>query len=312
MLQRIHQPVRTKQICLPPLIHVIPFFSSERTEIDKAAATRFIKHAIAQAQWKKTAAEADDDEDDNNVTSDNTVTHQAVPSSSSHIPVKMTSKMVQRAAYEKDIKEQDAMDSDEDELEVFEGDELPTRTESKQDIKGKGKRKESTPPAIIDEDTHISLNKRRRPVVDPFAGTFDSPSIWYFVIDYDNIQDTAMTLHHPIVLQPKNPQIWILKFQLTCRHLQTVKNDLNQRKKRRTRNVYIAKVVHSTSIHLYTIHCYDQISETRATTKNKSTKFTKGQMSFIVWHCGKLVEEAAKKVHWGGGDGDKLVSWIRK
>ena len=151
------------------------FFSSERTEIDKAAATRFIKHAIRQAQWKKTAAEADEDEDDNDVTSDNT--HQATPSSSSHIPVKMTSKMIQRAAYEKEIKEQDAMDSDEDELGVFEGDELPSRTEGKQDIKGKGKPKEATPPAVIDEDTHISLNKRRRPVVDPFAGTFNSLSL---------------------------------------------------------------------------------------------------------------------------------------
>ena len=187
MLQRTHQPVRTKQLHLPlPLykyshswsgffICFPSFFSSssERTELDKAAATRFIKQAIQQAQWKKTAAEADD-EDDNNVTSDNT--HQAIPSSSSsHIPVKTTSKMIQRAAYEKEIKEQDAMDNDdEDELVVFEGDEHPTQTESKQDIKGKGKRKETTPLAIIDEDTHINLNKRRRPVVDPFAGTFNS------------------------------------------------------------------------------------------------------------------------------------------
>ena len=154
--------------------------------------------------------------------------------------------MIQRAAYEKEIKEQDAMDcDDENELEVFEGDELPTRTESKQDIKGKGKPKETTPPAIIDEDTHINLNKRRRPVVDPFAGTFNSPSIRSHVIDYDDIQDTAMTLHHPIVLHLKNPQkihhkrtaqhlqIWTLKPRPTYRHLQAVKNDLNQRRNRR-------------------------------------------------------------------------------
>jgi hypothetical protein len=205
MLQRIHQPVRTKQSFyhLPrTFICCLFYLSSERTELDKGAATRFIKHAIAQSQWKKTAAEEDED-DNNNVTSDNT--HQAVPSSSSHIPVKMTSKMIQRAAYEKEMKEQDAMESDEDELEVFEGDELPMRTESNQVIKGKGKRKETTPPAVINEDTHISLNKRRRPLVDPFAGTFDYPSIWSCVIDYDDIQDTAMTLHHPIALQPKNP-----------------------------------------------------------------------------------------------------------
>jgi len=116
---------------------------------------------------KKTAAEADDEDDNNNnVTPDNTDSK-----SSSHIPVKMTSKMIQRAAYEKEIKEQDAMETDEDDLEVFEGDELPTRPENNQDTKGKGK--ETPPRAVIDEDTHISRNKRRRPVVDPFAGYGD-------------------------------------------------------------------------------------------------------------------------------------------
>jgi len=151
------------------------FFSSERTEIDKAAATRFIKNAIEQAQWKKTAAEADG-EDDNNVTSDNN-TRQAV-SSPSHIPLKMTTKMIQRAAYEKEIKEQDKMETEEDGLEVFKGDDeaLSTRIEggeNEHDTKGKGK--ETAPPATVDEDTHINRNKRRRPVVDPFAGTFNPP-----------------------------------------------------------------------------------------------------------------------------------------
>jgi hypothetical protein len=151
--------------------------------------------------------------------------------------------MIQRAAYEKEIKEQDAMDSDdEDVLGVFEGDDIQSRT----DIKGKGKRKETTPLAIIDEDTLINPNKRRRPVVDPFAGAFNSPSTWSCVIDYDEyIQDTAMILHHPIVLQPpKKPQK--IYHQRTAQHPQTVTNDLNQRrnrrKRRRTRNVYIAKV----------------------------------------------------------------------
>ena len=230
MLQRIHLPVRAKLRSATLNAHSCFFpHTSERTEIDKAAATRFIKHAIAQAQWKKTAAEADD-EDDNNVTSDNI--HEAVPSSSSHIPVKMTSKMIQRAVHEKKIKEQDAMDSDEDELAVFEGDELPAQTESNQVVKDKGKRKETTPPPIINEDTHINLSKRRRPMLDPFAGTFISPSIRSCVNDYNDIQDTAMTLHHPIVLQPNKPQ----KFrQRTTQHLQTVKDDLNQRENRGTR-----------------------------------------------------------------------------
>ena len=168
-MQRIHQPVRKIKERNTKFIH--SRFLPERTEIDKAAATRFIKHAIAQAQWKKTAAEddnEDEEEDDNNVTSDNT---PQANSSASHIPVKVTNKMVQRAAYEKEIKEQDAMDSDEDELEVFEGDELPTT----EDTKGKGK--ETALPTVADEDNYASRNKRRRSLVDPFAGTFDPPNI---------------------------------------------------------------------------------------------------------------------------------------
>ena len=110
----------------------------------------------------------------------------------------MTSKMIQRAAYEKEMKEQDAMESDEHELELFEGDESG---ENKQDVKGKGK---ETPPPTINEDTHISRNKRRRPVVDPFAGMFyHLPPDMSLIIYCVDEQDTAATLHHAIVLQPK-------------------------------------------------------------------------------------------------------------
>lgn len=153
----------------PSIQSIHNLVSSERTEIDKAAATRFIKHAIAQAQWKETAAEEDDEDNNDN---DNT---QQIISSSSYTPVKITSKMIQRAAYEKEIKEQDTMGTDEDEeLEIFEGDaELPTPMEGGETRKGKGK---ETPPATANGGTRFSRNKRRKPVVDPFAGIFNPPS----------------------------------------------------------------------------------------------------------------------------------------
>jgi exosome complex protein LRP1 len=74
----------------------------------------------------------------------------------------MTSKMLARAEYEKELKE---APSDEDEtLQVFdemETDQVPQNT----DTKGKGKALES-----LDEAGSSTSKKRRRPAVDPFAG----------------------------------------------------------------------------------------------------------------------------------------------
>lgn len=129
---------------------------TERTEIDKAAASRFIKHAIAQAQWKKTAAEEMQEDDG----------PSAATTSASRVPVKITQKMRERADYEKEVKEQDARGSEDDELEVFEDE----RQNNEMDVdmadrstKGKGKEipADAMPP---------SRNKRRRPAIDPFTG----------------------------------------------------------------------------------------------------------------------------------------------
>jgi exosome complex protein LRP1 len=149
-----------------------PVFSSlhfplERTEIDKAAATRFIKHAIAQAQWKKTAAEESQDANDDDSDGQN----KRAPSP--RIPVKVTQKMRQREAYEKEMKERDAMESSDDELEVFDGENKDivdnTRMDVDIDRNLKGKGKEVAPTT---EGLPSSKNKRRRPPIDPFAGKF--------------------------------------------------------------------------------------------------------------------------------------------
>ncbi|PPQ71649.1 hypothetical protein CVT24_007840 [Panaeolus cyanescens] len=110
--------------------------AERRTEIDKAAAARFIKHAITEAKWKKTPAEE---------------AQENHPSSSTPVPVKTTSKMIARAEYEKGLKEAAENGQDQDEpLQVYEDDDDQSR-----------------------ED--IPQGKRRRPPVDPFAG-YDEPT----------------------------------------------------------------------------------------------------------------------------------------
>ncbi|KIM47560.1 hypothetical protein M413DRAFT_439227, partial [Hebeloma cylindrosporum] len=141
---------------------------AKRTEIDKAAATRFIKHAIAQSQWKKTPAEESQDANDDESDGQN----QPVPSP--RVPVKVTQKMREREAYEKEMKERDAMASSDDELEVFDGENKDVVDDTRMDVdidhNRKGKGKQVAPPT---EGLPSSKNKRRRPPIDPFAGYGD-------------------------------------------------------------------------------------------------------------------------------------------
>ncbi|KAK7058598.1 hypothetical protein VNI00_002234 [Paramarasmius palmivorus] len=114
--------------------------ATRTTQIDKAAANRFIKHAISQAQSLANAP---------STPSTPTVEVSAASSSSTTVPVKMTAKMIERAEYERRLKEEG--DEDEDEtLEVF-GEE--------------GQQKDSA------QSTETApVNKRKRPVIDHFAG----------------------------------------------------------------------------------------------------------------------------------------------
>ncbi|KAG1757046.1 Sas10/Utp3/C1D family-domain-containing protein, partial [Suillus lakei] len=72
--------------------------------IDKAAASRFIKHAIAQAKLVR-------------VEEPNNTSHGPASSSSERVPVKITSKMAERAEYEKNLEELGS--EEEEDLEVF-------------------------------------------------------------------------------------------------------------------------------------------------------------------------------------------------
>lgn len=75
--------------------------------IDKEAATRFIKHAISQVQQQKDSVDSE----------------QTPGPSTARQPVKVTSKMIEREQYLKELKDQDMEEGSEDgELQVF-GDE---------------------------------------------------------------------------------------------------------------------------------------------------------------------------------------------
>lgn len=111
---------------------------SKRIEIDKAAAGRFIKHAITQATWTRTAAEEAQDEP------------EPTPA---RIPIKVTSKMVERAEYEKNLKEEES--EEEEGLKIYEGNNA----------------------MVVDKEADVSHiptgRKRGRPILDPFAGYGD-------------------------------------------------------------------------------------------------------------------------------------------
>ncbi|KAF5384924.1 hypothetical protein D9615_001125 [Tricholomella constricta] len=126
---------------------------AKRTEIDKGAAQRFIKHAIVQATYGQTPAK-----------------EAPGPSSSVQVQVKITSKMLERQLYEKKLKEQDARESEEEGLEVFDGEEDRMNVDTSASKKAKGKAKEAP---SIETGTTSKSSKRRRPAIDPFAGYGD-------------------------------------------------------------------------------------------------------------------------------------------
>ncbi|KAF5332769.1 hypothetical protein D9611_005095 [Ephemerocybe angulata] len=134
-------------------------------QIDKAAAGRFIKHAISSVKWTKTAAEE---------------AQEDVPeaSSSSRVPAKITTKMFERQEYEKQLKEKAAAGEDEeDDLEVFDDE------DAKMDVDVEASK--ATPASSSEPQ---GKGKRRRPVADPFADVGEP------TIPVDSSKDTSPAL----------------------------------------------------------------------------------------------------------------------
>lgn len=148
-------PASTDIFLTPRRAYRCALLISERAEIDKAAAGRFIKHAITQVKYGKTPSD----------------TLEPTPTTSTFVEPKVTSKMLERQQYEKDLQERDAEESEEDVLEGFEDGDVSMDVDAVAPSianKGKGKSKEALPAA---EESPAKSNKRRRPAIDPFAGT---------------------------------------------------------------------------------------------------------------------------------------------
>ncbi|THH12281.1 hypothetical protein EW146_g7757 [Bondarzewia mesenterica] len=139
--------------------------------VDKAAAGRFIKHAISQARaappqpapGPSTHLKYDDDGTPRDV----------------RVPIRVTDKMREREKYQKELREADEAEEEEEDLEMFDDDDEPVEISSAgasgMEDKGKGKAKASS--IDLSEGTAsapVARSKRRRPPVDPFAGYGDN------------------------------------------------------------------------------------------------------------------------------------------
>lgn len=131
----------------------------KRLGIDKAAAGRFIKHAIAQAKLVQ-------------VQEPSNVAHGPASTSSERVPVKITSKMAERAEYKKNLEELGS--EEEEDLEVFDEAELSGDEDAMEEDalpppqdKGKSQMVESEVP---EREEQVG-GRRKRQRIDPFAAS---------------------------------------------------------------------------------------------------------------------------------------------
>ncbi|KIL71579.1 hypothetical protein M378DRAFT_182965 [Amanita muscaria Koide BX008] len=127
------------------------------TKLDKNAAGRFIKHAIAQVSKQLPQDEP-------------TPLISASPVPAASIPVKVTSKMLARADYQRQLREEAAQSSDEEGLQVI-NDTSDPDNENTMDVDNSAAESSKRILGISAfDDPPQAPNKRKRPTVDPFAG----------------------------------------------------------------------------------------------------------------------------------------------
>ena len=136
--------------------------------IDRAAASRFIKHAIAQAKDIAPTSPSDPGPTTTRVpfNADSAADTVPVP-----VPVKVTAKMLERERYQQALREEEDEEESGD-LKVIDSEEVADGDEQSEDdspgqesgvpLAAKGKSR-----ALPSE---TGIGKRRRPPVDPFAG----------------------------------------------------------------------------------------------------------------------------------------------
>ncbi|KAJ3936152.1 MAG: Sas10/Utp3/C1D family-domain-containing protein [Lentinula lateritia] len=142
------------------------------TQVDKAAANRFIMHAISQAQIDADAAGvAYAPTKASSSSSSTTPLTTSASNSAARVPLKVTSKMLERQEWQKRVDEAGS-EEEEDDIEgweegdrVQEDEDSEVKTNSISKGKGKGKAVE-----LLDDAEKLG-SKRRRPVIDPFEAS---------------------------------------------------------------------------------------------------------------------------------------------
>ena len=213
-----------------------------RLAVDKGVANRFIKHAIAQIKFDRPPGQ------DEGISSQQDV----------RIPVKVTAKMIARAQYEKELKELGS--EEEDDLEVIDDAESqPSSSASPPPDKGKGKA--SAEDLIADVAQTVAGQKRRRPAVDPFAGT-QFPHRSMFLSLYFPLKAMATYL----VLVQKAPISWQNRLQIQQKsHVRALPNHyqmpqrLLRKHRRRQNGKQSSRKLRP--LHRDVGHGYDQLSE---------------------------------------------------
>ena len=133
------------------LILRVSYMCAGRLAVDKGVANRFIKHAIAQSKYGRPPGQDE---------GMSTPAEEIAP-----VPAKVTSKMLARAQYEKELKELGS--AEEEDLEVIDDiDESPSPPAA---APIGGKAKASAAELLADVAKAVS-GKRRRPAVDAFDG----------------------------------------------------------------------------------------------------------------------------------------------
>lgn len=135
--------------------------------IDRAAATRFIKHAIAQAKDIPPASTSDSGPTTAHVTLNADRTADTVPA-----PVKVTEKMLEREQYQRALREEEHMEEECEDLKVIDGEEDDDGERSSDNyprqLEASGVPLATKGKSRVPSET--SSGKRRRQHIDPFAG----------------------------------------------------------------------------------------------------------------------------------------------
>jgi hypothetical protein len=207
-------PAKRPCLDLYPIIHPLNHYRSPLTGqlvIDKAAATRFIKNAIAQANdtiltnvsgpattsfSTNTYTRFGDDSGKGQNANDKA--HEA------RVPAKITEKMLEREKYHEALREEAQLASDEDgePLDIIDNDD---GDEEEERDEGKANAAVASPTPIPDvpPPSLTASRKRRRPPVDPFAGSRGSHWFNVFLLsDHHNASLSQVMAMVQIIPRP--------------------------------------------------------------------------------------------------------------